>query len=236
MPAYRYYMDADFKAGDQLKLEGAEQHHLAHVMRQVAGDRIDLVNGRGVLASAEILSVGRREALLRVEEATYYSPPKHTIILAQAMTRASRLDFILEKGTELGMSELWLFPAERSEKEKLSDSKLERMRHLTIAAMKQCGRLHLPRIVIREHFNLWDPFDGLVCFGDVDCRKNESLNWREQKRILFFVGPESGFTPTEAQSLRKLGAVGIKLHENILRTETAALTGLALIHWFVQTS
>lgn len=233
MPAYRYFMDEDFKVGESVELTGQEQHHLAHVMRSREGDRVELVNGKGILAEAAVLTVGRRDALLKVENVNKVPPSKVSVILAQAIARPNRLDFILEKGTELGMTELWLFPAERSERGKFSESQLERMRQVTIAAMKQCGRLYLPRIVIRDHFSKWEKFGGLTCFGDVDCKQpiNDHFDWKNYARILFFVGPESGFSEGEVSFLRQIDAKGIKLNDNILRTETAALAGLAIINF-----
>jgi len=233
MPANRYFIDADFKVGNRLELAGHEQHHLANVMRNHVGDRVELVNGRGGFANASVMMVGRREAVLEVKDVIQHPPPKSTVILAQAIPRANRLDFILEKGTELGMSELWLFPAERSERGKFSETQLERMQHVTIAAMKQCGRFYLPRIVIRDHFSKWEKFEGVVCFGDLECRKGDIAALKNKVRILFVVGPESGFSESEVVFLRTTGAKGLKLNDNVLRAETAALSGLSIIHFHI---
>lgn len=238
MPAYRYFLETDFKQGLQVELKGQEQHHLAHVMRGQVGERVELVNGKGAFAEASIFRLGRREALLEIERVVQEASPVYSVILAQAIPRANRLDFILEKGTELGMTELWLFPAERSERFKFTEAQLERMQHVAIAAMKQCGSLFLPRIVVRDHFSRWEKFEGTVCFGDVDCKSpaKDFFAWKQQKRVLFFVGPEGGLTESEVRMLRQRGAQGLWLHDNILRTETAALAGLTLIHYHLKLS
>jgi 16S rRNA (uracil1498-N3)-methyltransferase len=231
MPVNRYFVDANFKDGAPVELVGQEHHHLIHVMRSQVGDQVELVNGKGGLASATVIKMGRREAVLEVNLASQHLNREFQLILGQASVRANRLDFILEKGTELGMSELWLFPADRSEKIKITESQLERMHHVMIAAMKQCGRLYLPRLVVCDHFSKWKQFDGLVCFGDLHCSRKDAIDWQNQSRILFLVGPEGGFSPNEEACLAKMGAQGLKLHDNILRAETAALAGLSIIHF-----
>lgn len=235
MPADRYFIDAPLQQGDFVTLDGSEHHHLTHVMRAQVGDVVELVNGKGFLAEAAITALTRRDATLHLESVAYEGPSSFTLILAQAVPRMNRLDLIVEKGTELGMSALWLFSSERSERQKLTEHQLERLRNLAISAMKQCGRLYLPEIIVKEH--LIDTFalsdHAAALFGDVSKEAPSLLSFwltvAQRSELLFFVGPESGFTEKEEERLKKRGAYGVALHRNILRTDTAAISAVALL-------
>lgn len=234
MPVNRYYLDKLFNRDSTVELEGKEYHHLSHVMRASQGERIDLVNGRGQLAKACILKLDKRRAHLQVEEVISKDQPSFEIILAQALPRTNRLHTIIEKGTELGMSQLWLFPGELSERKSFASQGKERLKAVAISAMKQCGRLFLPKIVINPPLCSWKTLDYVAFFGDIDPIASPfSLQGKDvfsSLGVIFFIGPESGFTEKEIAWLKKSKVRGVKLHENILRTDTAPLVALSLIH------
>ncbi len=231
MPAERYFLDTEIEAGSSYTLEGSEFQHLSKVMRAQTGDTVGLVNGRGVLAECHVGSIDKRKATLVVDALEFHDRPQHEIIIAQALPRLNRLDNILEKGTELGMTQLWLFPGDLSEMKDLADKRLERMRAVTVAALKQCGRLHLPDILVKAALSKTESLPHPSYFGDT--RENaptfvSKLSQQDKKTsLIFFVGPESGFTEKEIQHLETLGSVGVKLHHNILRTDTASLVALS---------
>jgi 16S rRNA (uracil1498-N3)-methyltransferase len=139
----------------------------------------------------------------------------------------------LEKGTELGMSQLWLFPGQRSERKQLTESQLEHMRATSIAAMKQCGRLYLPSIELKPPLLQWQKLNSVAFFGDLSSiAPLFNSVWKELtsvSEVLFFVGPEGGFTVDEERKLHEIQVQGVRLHKNILRTDTAALVALSLI-------
>jgi 16S rRNA (uracil1498-N3)-methyltransferase len=231
MPVERFFVDSPLKKGNNLALEGTELHHLAHVMRLKAGDSVELVNGCGELAEAQLVSLNKRQAQLTVLAVKKVPPAVPEIILAQAIPRINRLDFIIEKGTELGMTQIWLFPGRLSERKELTAHQMERLRAVAIAAMKQCGRLYLPEIVLKPPLQQWKELSQRVFFGDVDPAAQLFKLGRDEvtQGVLFFVGPESGFTEEEIGQLKKLHAQGVSLHPHILRTDTAALCALSLI-------
>lgn len=233
MPAERYFISNSFEDGLNLFVEEQEFHHLIHVMRTKTGESVELVNGKGQLATAIVNSIEKKRAWLEVQSVVTQPLPQKRIILAQAIPRLNRLEFILEKGTELGMTEIWLFPAAHSEKNNFTDNQLQRLTTITIAAMKQCGRLFLPKIVLMPMIKHWK---GITCpsfFGDTDPQAIVfSKAWQDNSdisEVLFCIGPESGFTDEEVEILKKIGFIGVKLNDNILRTDTAAITALAII-------
>ena len=233
MPAERYYMDSDLVPGQLVPIEHKEFHHLVHVMRAQLGETLELVNGRGTLAQGLIEQLSKRQALIRIIESLQAPQNNPPIILAQALPRINRLDFIVEKGTELGMSDLWLFPGQRSERKSLTEHQLERLKELTIAAMKQSGSLFLPKISVRPCVQEWKTLEFPAYFGDLSPSAPFFLPMIKDKPIheglIFFIGPESGFTAEEEKKLKELNAIGVRLHSNILRTDTASLVALSLI-------
>lgn len=236
MPVERYFLEEPLTLNSKKTLKETEFHHLAHVLRTREGETVEIVNGQGVLAYATVESIQRDKALLSIDKVEESSNVAPRLILAQAMPKPNRLDFILEKGTELGVSEFWLFPGQLSAKKELYPNQIERAKTMTVAAMKQCGRLFLPSIEIKPALKQWNRPEGTSFFGDVNPEALPFLRtWQQLLEkpapFIFFVGPESGFTDDEHLLLRKMGAQGVKLHENILRTDTAALMAMSLLSY-----
>lgn len=235
MPSERFFLEHSFKAQECQELTGAEFHHLAHVMRAHKGDAVELINGKGALAQATVEQLKKDKALLRIIQVDQQPESPCRFILAQAIPKANRLDLILEKGTELGVDCFWLFPGVHSLKKECYPNQIERARVVTISAMKQCGRLYLPSIEMRPPIDQWNPLnDKTAFFGDLD--KQAPLFEKSLRKaspfsspIVFITGPEGGFSAEEEQSLRDLGAIGVKLHANVLRTETASLMAVSLM-------
>jgi 16S rRNA (uracil1498-N3)-methyltransferase len=236
MPVDRYYIKSPLEEGQTIQIEGPEFHHLIHVMRATKGDSLEIVNGCGVLAEGTLQLIEKKQAIIQIEKVIKKALPSFQIILALAIPRSNRLDFILEKGTEIGMTELWLFPGQRSERKTFSDHQLERMEAVIISAMKQSGRLDLPLIKVHENLKKWSSLPYPAFFGDLSPLADSfEKTWNKnppQNGILFFIGPESGLNEQEIHILQKLGAKGVNLHHNILRTDTAALATLVLINHY----
>ncbi len=233
MPHNRYFVDQPFQSQVSVTLSGDEFHHLARVTRGKVGDFAELVNGRGQLAEATVSRLNKHEAELQIQRLIETPRQKAPLILAQALTRMNHLEWIIEKGTELDASAFWLFPGIHSEKESLSKTQALRLKNLAISAMKQCGRLDLPAIVMQPPLLQWVPLDGTLFYGSTS--DNAPYLWDLDLEplpspVTLFIGTESGFDPKETHFLEsKLKAKGVRLHSNILRAETAALTALSLI-------
>lgn len=222
--ADRFFLGVPFQKEAKVKLDGQEFHHLAHVMRVACKEIVELINGKNQLAIARVESLSKKEAellLLSVSE----EEKKVPLILAAALFKFARLEWLIEKAVELGATEIRLFPAHRSEKKSLSPSQQSRFGQIALSALKQCKRLDLPPI----HFyptleNL--PLDGTPYFGDL--RKDALPFLKPGLPLIFITGPEGGLTDEEIHLLEGRGARGIRLHSNILRAETAGVAALTL--------
>lgn len=231
MPHERFFIDQPLEADQRVFLKEQEFHHLTRVMRARVGTQIELVNGMNQLAEATLADIGKHEAALNVSEVKTQTVLKPEIILAQGIPRLNRLEYILEKGTELDATQFWLFPGLLSEKDEFSHNQHKRITQITISAMKQCGRLDLPSIHFKPPLLQWQPIQGCLLFGDTSAEAPPLSNTPPMvSPVIIFIGPEKGFDPKETAFLQNtLQAKGIKLHRNILRVDTAAITALSLI-------
>lgn len=233
MPAERFYYPYPLNDNEVISVKDQEYHHLINVMRIRMGETIEIINGNGQLGLGTVSAVEKKQAFLKVHQVVTAPPPSKKLILAQAIPKLNRLECILEKGTELGMTEIWLFPSAHSEKKDFSDNQQQRLEGILIAATKQCGRLFLPKIIMMPPLKKWTAIPQMAFFGDIE----PSAPWlpEEWKRVkdkteaIIFIGPESGFNDEEILLLRDKGVSGVKLNENILRTDTAAIVALAYL-------
>lgn len=222
MPDNRFFSDSDLNIGDVPILEREEHHHLTRVMRKVAGKRVEVVNGRGTLANCEIMG----DHSLEVVEIVKSEDEVVRCGLAQALCKSSNLELIVQKGSEIGVDLFYIFPGDRSEKGELKANAMRRLDLILRSAVKQCGRLWLPKIVWIDSIEKV-PFGTMTpLFGDIDApvAPLESVG----DSALLFVGPEAGFSESEVNYLRE-GCRGISLHQNVLRCETAAIVGSYLV-------
>lgn len=214
-------------------IDGSEFHHLAHVMRKEMGDEIELVNGHGTIARARIEKMQKSSAILSILHLQTHPKPRPSLITAMAILRMEKLDWAIEKATELGAESILLFAGQYSEKKELSVHQIERLRNISIAAMKQCGRLYLPGIAILPSLERVLQTEATILFGDVDTKAPMLNSCLDQSPILFITGPEKGFSQPE-EELLKQKARGVRLHINILRAETAPMVALTLLSRHLQ--
>ena len=220
MPHDRFYIDTSLK--NQISLQGDEHHHLTRVMRKKEGDTIELINGHDTLALGKIQSISKKESLIDIIKTETHESQLPPLILIQALPKLPLLELIIQKGTELGVSEFFLYPSMLSEKKDLSPTQMKRLNHILISAMKQCGRLDLPTIKMG-----FPKLDIPLFFGDLSERA-PLLSQKAELPAALAIGPEKGFTEKELNELKEKGQ-GVRLSPYILRTETAAITGLSIL-------
>jgi 16S rRNA (uracil1498-N3)-methyltransferase len=187
---------------------------------------VELVNGQGALAKARIRDLDKQLAALEILSSTHFHRPA-SISLAVPLMRPAKLEWVVEKGTELGADAFIFYRADLSEKDSLSEHQIERLRHLSISALKQSGRLYLPSFEVAASLVPLFSRDARFLFGDV--RPAEPLTPEPTTRPTIFVtGPEKGFSPSELALLEKR-AKGVRVNPNILRAETAPIAALSIL-------
>jgi 16S rRNA (uracil1498-N3)-methyltransferase len=226
MPSDCFFVDASLDIGSCPFLEEEEFHHAKSVMRIKEGETIYLVNGRGSEAQAVVHSIEKRRISLQVVSKQDHPPKETKLCLGLSLLRQTHLDFVVEKGVELGVDQFLIFAADRSERD-LSQSHHRRVKALSIAALKQSGRKFLPEFVYvnsLEQALLLAPKP--VVWADISPQAktlDEALaqekKWRE---LTIFIGPESGWSEREKKLFNDSGPP-IWLHDTILRAETAGI-------------
>lgn len=210
----RFFHPGTLSLKDTITLSKEEQHHARRVIRIQDGDEIEIVNGKGFLA------VGLFGDRIKITSLTFH-PNERRKILIQAMPELAHLEMIIQKCTEIGIDEFWIFPSHKSKLQKISENKQKRLQGICISAMKQCGRLHLPPINYFPQLEKLPSPPKNLYIADFAGTK-PSTDTSQNKAI--FVGPESGFTEKErAYITNHLSAKPIRLCKNILRCETAAI-------------
>lgn len=233
MPNDRFFTSESLEEGKILLLKDEEHHHLAHVMRLKLDDTLEIINGKGFLALAKLTQLQKKQSLLHIESCKYFPPPTFKLKLAIGLPRFNRLEYLIEKGVELGIDTFLLFPANGSEKESLSENQWQRMEHLATSAIKQCGRVYLPEIIFMPHLCSCEKGQEKRFYGKVGAAPafhQELFSHPSKEDRLFFIGPEKGFDEQEIAILENtLHAKGVSLSQEVLRVDTAAIAAAAFL-------
>ena len=224
--------------GDCAALEGSEAHHALHVLRLRPGDRAVLFDGTGMEFHAEVVELARRSVVFRVLEARRVEQlPIVRLVLLCSVVKPKAMDVLVQKCTELGVSELWPCVTRRtSVRVAPGDDKLvAKWRRTAIEAAKQCGRNRLP--AIRSVIRLEKALDEelacahklLLSLSPQARPLREELAGPSPNGLCVLVGPEGGLEETEEQAALNAGFRPVSLGKYTLRTETAALAIAAAI-------
>jgi len=231
-PRTRLYVTADLAAAASVTLDEGQAHYLKHVLRLESGAPVSLFNGRDGEWRALIEGFGKETGRARVEERTREQREEPDLWLVFAPVKRARIDFLVEKATELGVSALQPVLTERTQVERVN---LERLRANVREAAEQTERLTLPEVraplPLQRAIELW-PAGRRLLFCDESGQSPAiaSALRAEQPGVWgVLTGPEGGFTQRELDGLRKLPFVcAVGLGPRVLRADTAALAALAV--------
>jgi 16S rRNA (uracil1498-N3)-methyltransferase len=223
--------------GAAARIEGAEAHHLSRVLRKTTGETIELFDGNGQFALAEILGISKKSVDLKILESAQSPPPVGEVILATAAPKGERFRWLVEKAVELGVDRLIPLITLRSVV-KPGEGKREKMEQAVIEACKQSRRNRLMTIegpkswesFLNEHLAPGENSLALLAHpGGSAVREVFPASFPQ--RLILIVGPEGGFAEEEVSHATRAGAIAVTLGSNILRIETAclALAGFAAI-------
>lgn len=237
----RFFVNAPPNGRKMVRLAGADLHHMRNVLRLKKGDVVQIIDPSGTEYEAVIIEIGRREAKIEVVKELEMLPEKTsgTIVeIAQALPKGDKMDWIVQKCTELGASSIRPFLSARSiprPNKVATDRKIERWRKIALEAAKQCGRTDVPRIGNLSDFNeiLKLPEEG---FTRIVLHERAEKTWdrifsQDQKGFFVMIGPEGGFTKDEIELCIRNGFIPTGLGKRILRTETASVAILSILQF-----
>ena len=224
-------------AGERVVFSGSDAHKIAAVLRLRDGDVVEVIDSAMQRFPASLHVDGRAVSATLGEPQVPRDTALPAITIAQGVPKGQKMDFVVEKLTELGAASIIPLQSERTIVSDVSPNKLERWRRLAKSAAQQCGRSDVPPVT--------DPvnFEQLVRrFSEYDCvllpweladraplRERLPQLVAQARSILVLIGPEGGFSHGEAESAQAAGAELISLGSRILRTETAALVVVSLL-------
>ena len=221
----RLYVDPPLSAGIAVALGPAQANYLGNVLRLGVGGRVLLFDGVAGEWLAEVVEVGKKRLVLGVGEATRPQEATPDLTLAFAPVKKGRVDWLVEKAVELGVSHLRPVMTQRTIVDRLN---LERMRAHIVEAAEQCGRTALATIAEPVRLDRFlASHQGTLYFAD-ESGGTAAARAFVPGAATILTGPEGGFTPDEAATIRATpGATAISLGPRILRAETAALAAVA---------
>ena len=243
---HKFFTPKELINGDVAKIIGDDVKHIYKVLRISEGEKVTLNNCEGVEYLGRVKSVSKQEVLIDIlEELESNNESDVNIYLFQGLPKSQKMDLIVQKGTELGITEFIPTITHRVDvKLKGEFKKLDRLNRIALEAAKQSKRSIIPKVLepiefdeVLEKINSLDllivPYENANNFGIKtlinELRKENNLD--TIKNIGIFVGPEGGIEEDEIERLKDKGAYIVTLGKRILRTETAGFVATALIQY-----
>ena len=204
-------------------LSEPESKHCIKVLRNTIGSTIEIINGHGLQLTCKIVDDHYKRCKVNVISKKKHLENANYIHIAMAIPKSSeRLEWFIEKATEIGINRLTLINCEHSERKKFNHKRLEK---ICISALKQCKRYHLPII---DSVVSYEEFMKMYTKGYIGhCNPEKKVHAKEINQALpFLIGPEGDFSSKEIKKALESGYIAVELSKNRLRTETAALTAV----------
>lgn len=246
------------KLSETVEITGKDANHLANSLRAKKGDKIIAVDKSGNTATLELTNFDSEKIYAKcISEISKAEVLKKRVTLADCLPKQNKFDTIVEKATELGIDKLEPLISDRTIARPGSfraKSKLERWNRIAKEAAEQCARDTLPEIGNIQEISDWlneiAPTLGRFENGKFNCQGalllfcneretaenlaevlNEYKNCDCEKNIIILIGPEGGFSEREVREIKGRGGVSVSLGKTILKTDTAAISALAIVQY-----
>ena len=236
----KFFVTQDKITENQIIIDTEDVAHISRVLRLGIGDHVTVCDSQGTDYEAEIAEMEQKQIVCSItENRASESEPNIKVTLFQGLPKASKMEYIIQKTTELGISEIVPVKLSRCvvkiDNKKDERKKLDRWQKISEAAAKQSGRGIVPQIseimTLDEVIERSKEFD--LFFVPYECEEQKTLkevllSRSDIKTVGFIIGPEGGFDPAETEKLHESGIDTVTLGKRILRTETAGEAVLAM--------
>ena len=237
----RFYVPEGSVKGNLINIGGKEAHHIIDVMRLKVSDRVVTFDGAGKEYAGFIKEAGRKSVIIEIVEVrTPHGSMAYGVTLLQAIPKKDKMDYIVEKSTELGVTKIIPLVTDRTIPdwdEPKRASAVERWRKIATEASKQCGRADIPEIgLIRNFSDASADAAGfslalIAALDDGAIRLKDALSGFRPSKIAIAVGPEGDFTPGEVARAKEGGFKVVSLGSRVLKSDTAGLFMLAILNY-----
>ena len=232
----RYFITE--KQNNQVTFSKEDNYHIKTVMRMSLKDKVEVVLDEKVY-EVELVSIEPEVIGEIVEEIEYQSELKTKVTLVQSLVKEQKMDYILQKATELGVEKIIPYQAERSiiKIEKNEAKKVERWNRIVKEASEQSKINNIPKvyesITLKQLLELENYDVKMICSLRENSQSLKKIlsNYKNDVTMLFVIGPEGGFTEEEEKKLIEHGFVCVSLGDSVLRTETAGLFIMSAIRY-----
>ncbi len=227
----RFFIDAPLSIG-QHELPEAQAHYIGRVLRHAAGDAVQLFDGSGQEYLGELIEVGKKAVRVELREqlAGQIESPLR-VHLGQGLSRGERMDWAIQKATELGVAEITPIVSERCEvrlKDERADKRLAHWRQVMISACEQCGRSVLPVLHAPQPLSEWQATVQAELKLVLHPVAEPWATHAPPRSLAFLIGPEGGLSDKEVEQAKLAGFHAARLGPRVLRTETAPIVALAV--------
>ena len=229
---YPYFYEENISAEDKTFVLSAEtSKHCAQVLRMRLDDKLHLVNGKGLLSTAAIAVVDKKNTIVNIENFVQHSAPEKKIHIAISLLKnTGRFEWFVEKAIEIGVTAITPLICERTEK---TQFKKDRMRQILIAAMLQSRQTYLPVLNDPDYYNavvkkINDP-EKFIAHCEKTAKKLLFDYSPVKDNAVILIGPEGDFTNTEIEKAFAAGFLPVSLGATRLRTETAGVYSAVLL-------
>ena len=227
----RFFIDAPLSLG-QHELPEAQAHYIGRVLRHAAGDAVQLFDGSGQEYLGELIEVGKKAVRVELrEQLAGQAESPLRIHLGQGLSRGERMDWAIQKATELGASEITPIVSARCEvrlKDERADKRLAHWRQVAISACEQCGRSVLPVIHASVTLAEWQAHVQAELKLVLHPVAAPLESHARPHSLAFLIGPEGGLSEAEVEQAKAAGFHAARLGPRVLRTETAPVVALAV--------
>ena len=230
----RLFIDSSLSPGINIEITGQQFHYLRNVLRIRPSQSVSLFNGVQGEWKGKVKDIKTKKIVIHCVEQTVRQnePPDFWYLFAPL--KKSRLDFAVEKVTEIGVSRIVPVVTEFTQNKRISTKRLQT---ISMEATEQCGGLTIPTVEplkpLSEVLNDW-PDDRVLIYCDETANFRRELPSVELKsrKLAILIGPEGGFSPGERELIGSLStSCQFSLGKRTLRAETAAVAAFSLIHW-----
>lgn len=226
----RFFIDSSLTLGANV-LPEASAHYISRVLRLAAGASVQLFDGSGREYRGELVEVGKKQVTVELNEALPgLAEPGLRIHLGQGLSRGERMDWAIQKATELGAVEITPIITERCEvrlKDERADKRLAHWRQIAVSACEQCGRSVIPTIHPPSPLQEWLAVEAELKLVLHPVAEPLSAHQRPAT-LAFLIGPEGGLNNAEVDQARGAGFQPARLGPRVLRTETAPVVALSI--------
>ena len=232
----RIYTPQILTVTTQIQLQEQASHYVSKVLRLTVADSLCVFNGDGHEYNAVIADIGKKAVMVTLTE--QLTPPTESLIytvLGLGISRGERMDYAIQKSTELGISRIVPLFTEHCEVKLHAERIDKRQQHwqqIAISACEQSGRVKVPMVDKPQHLQAWLDTQTASLKLMFDHSQNAALGGaRPAGEIALLIGPEGGLSTAEQSQATKSGFVGIALGNRVLRTETAPVVALSVLQY-----